>query len=78
MHEHGKEWDFKNKKLTDWEWKPEYKGCFYLINTTGEVIERIWVNSRFDKLCLEFGNCFRTKEEAEAARDKIKELLNNR
>lgn len=57
-------------------WKPEYNGCFYLINSTGEVIERIWVNSQFDKLCLEFGNCFRTKEEAEIARDNFKEILN--
>ena len=58
-------------------WKPEYESYYYIINTAGEVIERIWVNTQFDKLCLEFGNCFRTKEEAEAAKDKIKNLLNN-
>ena len=58
-------------------WKPKYEDHFYLINTTGEVIEIIWFNTQFDKLCLEFGNCFRTKEEAEAAKDKIKNLLNN-
>lgn len=65
---------YKEIKLP--RWKPEYEGCFYLINTIGEVIERIWVNTQFDKLCLEFGNCFRTQEEAESARDKIKEILN--
>ena len=59
-------------------WKPEYDDNWYFINPTGEVIERIWVNSQFDNLCLEFGNCFRTKEEAESARNKIKELLNNK
>ena len=31
---------------------------------------------RKDNLRYEFGNCFRTKEEAEAALDKIKGILN--
>jgi hypothetical protein len=57
------------------KWKPEYKDCYYHINVIGDVIRSIWANSQMDKLCLEFGNCFKTKEEAEVAKYKIKEML---
>ena len=64
------------KEIQPQRWKPKYKEHFYRITWTGEVVEDICYNSRRDsKLCFEFGNCFRTKEEAEAARDKIKETL---
>jgi hypothetical protein len=38
----------------------------------------MWNNMYSDDLRYELGNCFKTQEEAEAARNKIKELLNNR
>lgn len=69
---------YKEISLERKKWKPEYKDCYYHINAIGDVIRSIWDNSQMDKLCLEFGNCFRTKEEAEAAKYKIKEMLNTK
>lgn len=38
----------------------------------------IWYGRCFQEERYKFGNCFKTQEEAEAARDKIKEMLNNK
>lgn len=57
-------------------WKPKYDENYYQINGFGEVVGDIWYNTQIDESFYKFGNCFRTKEEAEAARDKIKEILN--
>ena len=57
-------------------WKPKYNESYYRISWMGTVVEDIWYGSRNDESGYEFGNCFRTKEEAEAALDKIKEMLN--
>lgn len=56
-------------------WKPKFKECFYRITWTGTVIKDICYSSRDFELCYKFGNCFRTFREAEATRDKIKEIL---
>ena len=67
---------YKEIKLP--KWKPKNNECYYRITWIGEVVEDIWFGLRNDESGYKFGNCFRTKEEAEAARDKIKEVLNNR
>lgn len=66
------------KEISLKRWKPEYEGQYYFIDIKGDIMQKIWFDSRPDNLCYKFGNCFRTKEEALAARDKIKELLNNK
>ena len=66
---------YKEIKLP--RWKPKYNERYYRINWIGTVVEYIWYDSRNDESGYKFGNCFRTKEEAEAARDKIKNVLNN-
>ena len=68
---------YKEIKLLP-KWKPEYREHFYCINWMGTVVETTWYDIQDEETCYEFGNCFKTKEEAEAARDKIKELLNNK
>ena len=59
-------------------WKPKHGDYYYFINYKGMAMRSTWVNSVNEDAMYEFGNCFRTKEEAEATRDKIKELLNNK
>ena len=66
---------YKEIKLPK-RWKPEYRELYYYVNSAGIVMNSIWFNSDGDTLLYEFGNCYRTKKEAEAARDKIKEMLN--
>lgn len=65
---------YKEIKLP--RWKPKYKERYYRITWIGEVAEDIWFGLRNDESGYKFGNCFKTKEEAEAAKDKIKEMLN--
>lgn len=58
------------------EWQPQGGNNYWFINSLGESCEEIFSRISFnDSSRLAFGNCFRTKQEAEAMRDKIKELL---
>lgn len=65
---------YKEIKLPK-KWKPEYKERYYYVNSVGIVMNCIWFNLDGDTLLYEFGNCFKTKDEAEAMKDKIKEIL---
>lgn len=65
---------YKEIKLP--RWKPKYKEHYYRINWRGAVVETTWYDTQDEESCYEFGNCFETYDKAEAARDKIKELLN--
>lgn len=69
---------YKEVKLP--KWKPKNEGCYYFIDDRGTIITGMWnkYGERKDNLRYQFGNCFRTKEEAEAVRDKIKNVLNNK
>lgn len=59
-------------------WKPKYRDYYYYIASNGIVKQEMSNNTALDDSYYEFGNCFKTFEEAEAARDSIKEMLNNR
>ena len=59
-------------------WKPKYRDYYYYFTSNGGIQQDIWDNTAVDDLYYEFGNCFKTFEEAEKVRDSIKEMLNNR
>lgn len=56
-------------------WKPETNEMYWFIPKDGEVIPFCWCDDEIDRTCFNFGNCFRTEEEAEAAAEKVKALL---
>jgi hypothetical protein len=56
-------------------WKPSQGAEYWYINDTGAVDNNRWEGDRFDVGRWDTGNVFRTKQEAEHAREKIKELL---
>lgn len=60
--------------LQESEW-PQTGDNYYYIAGNGEVVKSQF-NSEFDYDCdsLEFGNCFKTKEEAEFKREQLKVL----
>lgn len=58
------------------KWKPKYKEYYYYVDKTGNVLRNKWFDFQIEDSCFEFDNRFKTQEEAEAARDKIKEILN--
>ena len=75
LHKHGKEWDAEKKKLVEWRWKPDYHEFYFKIREDGSMSRRLWNNDKADNAFFYFGNCFRTREEAEAMAEKIKKLL---
>jgi hypothetical protein len=64
---------WKIKQPEPEKWKPKEGERFYFIGVQGEVAEAIY-DVDWAKEC-EFGNCFRTKEQAQEAAEKVRELL---
>ena len=56
-------------------WKPKNGESYFFISGDGLVNLSDWDNDVFDNYYYNFGNCFRTKEEAEKALERVKELL---
>lgn len=51
-------------------WRPKKGENYYLIaDDFKSLISLEWTNAVYDYMCLYTGNCFRTKQEATAARD---------
>lgn len=74
----GKKWD--GEKIVDIIWKPKEGEEYYYINAEGETCgDKYDGNIKWiDEQRFDFGNCFKTGEEAVSYRDKIKELLTKR
>lgn len=63
----------------DERWRPERNNAYHYVNSYGKVEADVWFDfSGLDGNRWKFGNCFKTKEEAEEARDAIAELLASR
>ena len=58
-------------------WKPEEGDLYYTVHGDGEIVEIRNADDYVDSKYLTFGNCFETRQEAEQARDAIKDLLSN-
>lgn len=56
-------------------WMPESGETYYFVTSLGYVGGYNWTNDSTDCLSYKVGNCFKTKKEAEAAAEKVKELL---
>ena len=54
-------------------WKPNEGDTHWYFDREGTVRFMMWIDDFDDS--FKFGNCFKTKEEAESARDKVRELL---
>lgn len=59
----------------DSRWKPEIGEKYYRFGINYKIESYFWRNEGFDKETWEFHNCFKTREEAEQARDKVHSLL---
>lgn len=77
LHNHGKDWDEKNKQLINWIWKPKKGDIYYYITAKGTVLGEYY-QTDYDEKAAAFGNCFKTREEAIEYRDKIKNILKTR
>lgn len=66
------------KEISLPRWKPKYRDYYYYIASNGIIKQEMSNNTALDDSYYEFGNCFKTFEEAETTRDEIKELLNHK
>lgn len=51
-------------------WKPSKGDKYWHISSNGSADYYCWTDDTLDFLTYKFGNCYRTREEAEANRDK--------
>lgn len=53
-------------------WKPENNETYFYISGCGVISSYKWINDTTDNGYYEIGNCFKTKEKAEFALEKVK------
>lgn len=76
LHAISKDWDAEQKELVNWRWRPKHEEAYYFVDTNTSVYKTVYdENNINDSLNFEVGNCFRTREEAEAMAEKVKKLL---
>lgn len=71
---------FHIEKSKNWElakWKPKMGGTYWYIDTWGGVIPAEFLGTSYDEARYTFGNCLKTKEQAEQAAKQFGELLKN-
>lgn len=74
LHEHHKDWDDKKKELVNWRWKPKNGETIYYFDEIGQILSDSYDDFSNGPLS-DFGNCFHTREEAEAAAERVKKAL---
>lgn len=70
-----KKWNAETKKFDNVRWRAKEGENFWCVNEFMDIEEHFSHNGYNDIYLFSVGNYFQTKELAEAARDKIKELL---
>lgn len=74
----GKRWNPDTMQIEKLKWKPMEDTTYFNILITGgvtQIIPYTWRNDTIDRNLYKLGNCFKTKEEAEAKLEQIKKLL---
>lgn len=74
----GKRWNPDTMQIEKLKWKPIKDVRYFHIIITGgtiQVDDYRWAGDGIDEHLYDMGNCFKTKEEAEAKLEQIKKLL---
>lgn len=66
------DWEVVKENKESKVWKPEKDGHYYYYDNDGRTYQSSYCEDSIDKCRLEFGNCFKTKEEAEHMIEKLK------
>lgn len=72
---HHVRWSAEKKQLVKYRWKPEMLEAYWVVSGNGHVTVLNWEDLSTDNDYLDYGNCFKTKEEAYAMSEKVKQLL---
>ena len=69
------EYRIKPEEPSNEPWKPKDGGEYWFIGVDFTPENAIWRDDSFDRRYFKYGNCFRTKEEAEAAIPRVEAAL---
>lgn len=75
MKEEGLRWNAEEKKVEKIRWRAEKGEYFYFVQADGCVYENTEISNEDDDKIHEYGNYFRTQEQAERAAEVVKEAL---
>ena len=76
LRNNGKDWNEENKRIVNYKWRPSKSGdTYYLIDKNLNILRYKFDNDSVDKELINVDNCFRTREEAEAMAEKVRELF---
>lgn len=68
------EYRIKPEEPSNEPWKPKAEGNYWALDSAGEPFLAKWTG-KYDEQRYSFGNCFRTKKQAEAAIPRVKDAL---
>lgn len=71
----GKIWNKEKLQWENYRWSPKPNECYWYVASWGEVRCRHYVAINIEQDLLRLGNAFPTKEQAEIAAEKLKELF---
>lgn len=75
MKEEGLRWNAEEKKVEKIRWRAKKGEDFYYVQADGCVRENTEISNEDDDKIHEYGNYFRTQEQAERAAEVVKEAL---
>lgn len=75
MKEKGLHWNSEEKKVENIQWRAEYDEDYYYLGLNGEIYKEQEMGYAVDDERYNFGNYFRTREQAERVARAIKETL---
>ncbi len=75
MKEQGLKWNAEEKRVEKIRWRANDKRAYYCIRDQGGVMVNYEAGFSLDEDKWEFGNYFRTSEQAEEAAKRVKETL---
>lgn len=75
MAEQGLRWNAEGKKVEKIRWRAEKGKSYYHVDNTNNILRYTEYNGRYDETVWDSFNYFRTKEQAEAAAEVVKEAL---
>ena len=75
MKEQGLRWNAEEKRVERIRWRAEHKRAYYCISAQGDVMVNCDAEIPEDEEKWDFGNYFRTSEQAEQAADAVKMAL---
>lgn len=75
MKEQGLQWNAEEKRVEQIRWRAEEGKDYFFVDSRGNIVEYEENSNCIDEDSYEFGNYFRTEEQAKEATKRMKEVL---